>query len=270
MLLSLFHASTHETLLPVKSSLCAVLILLFFCCSKDMVIVGKDDALLNRYIAQYENGNWLKRREAVREIAAFQSEKAIDLLLTATEDVHQGVVIEALKHLSKILPEQGRERVRYMAEFEKNDNVRWYALKVLAQYRDPASAPVFVIGLNSQDWLIREESIRGLLLIDDYVVKYVSIPYIVEALNDRRINVRIAALENLDIKDERLYRTIVGMLPDSEWNTSLLAGILKALKGYRLDDKTRNYIVRLMTHRNTKIRLLAFRVLREERLIRSE
>lgn len=270
MPLSFCHASTYKTLMPVRISLCTVLILILFSCSKEMVIIGKDDELLDNYIAQYESDNWLKRRDAVREIAAFQSEKAVDLLLKATEDIHHAVAIEALEHLFKKLPEKGQERVRYMAEFEKNDNVRWYALKVLAQYRDPSSAPVFVVGLNSRDWLIREESIRGLLLIDDYVVKYISIPYIIEALNDRSLNVRIAALENLDIKDERLYRTIVGMLPDSEWNTSLLEGILKALKGYRLDDKTRKYVIRLMTHQNTKIRLLAFRVLREESIIRSE
>jgi HEAT repeat protein len=235
-------------------------------CAKK-IIIGEDEALLKECIKNYDmSSDWEKRADAVNKISRFRSERAYNLLLKATYDIHYAVVIESLKGLAVSLPQTALDRIKYLAEFEENDNVRWYALRALAEYRDSKSAPVFVIGLNNRDWLIREASIRGLLMIDDYAIKYVSIPYIIEALKDKRINVRITTLEHLDLKDKRLYETIVGLLPDNvNRNSTLLEAILKALRGYTLDSDTRNTIINLMTHQNKKIRLLAFRVLREEK-----
>lgn len=230
------------------------------------IIVGEDEKLLEKYIKQYDSSDWEERVDAVSKVSGFRSDRAVNFLLSATYDVHQAVAIESLRGFSISHPEVALDRIQYLAEFENNDNVRWYALKVLAEYRNPKSAPVFVIGLNSSDWLIREASIRGLLMIDDYAIKYVSIPYIIEALNDNKINVRITTLEHLDLRDKRLYDTIVALIPsDVNRNSSLLEAILKALRGYKLDGTTRMKLINLMTHQNKRIRLLAFRVLKEEK-----
>ncbi len=234
-------------------------------CAKK-IIIGEDEELLEKYIKQYDSSDWEERVDAVSKISRFRSDRAINFLLRATHDIHQAIVIESLRGFSASLPEVALDRIKYLAEFENNDNVRWYALKVLAEYRNSKSAPVFVIGLNSNDWLIREASIRGLLMIDDYAIKYVSIPYIIEALNDKKINVRITTLEHLDLRDKRLYDTIVNLLPSNvNRNSSLLEAILKALRGYKLDGNTRRMLINLMTHQNKQIRLLAFRVLKEEK-----
>ncbi len=243
-----------------------LLITLLVSCAKK-IIIGEDDELLEKYIKNYDgSSDWEERVDAVNKISRFRSERAYNSLLNATYDIHYAVVLESLKGLAVSLPRNALDRIKYLAEFEDNDNVRWYALRVLAEYRDPKSAPVFVIGLNNRDWLIREASIRGLLMIDDYAIKYVSIPYIIEALNDKRINVKITTLEHLDLKDKRLYETIVGLLPANvNRNSTLLEAILKALRGYTLDNNTRSTIINLMTHQNKKIRLLAFRVLKDEK-----
>jgi HEAT repeat protein len=216
-------------------------------------------------IIQFQNDSWQERMAALRILSTYRSLEATYLLIKATEDRHPEVQIEALKGLTRNLPPKALERVRHMAEFEENDNVRWYALNTLAQYRDASAALIFAQGLKHRDWLVREGSIKGLLRIDDAAIRYVSVPYIVEALNDRSDSVKIATLQNLPFRDDRIYDAITDLLDESIfYKNTLLKAVLAALRGYRLDGETRKKIINYLTHPNQEIRLMAYQILKKE------
>ncbi len=231
-----------------------------------MVITRIDKGTMERYGALYRSQDWEARRKTIAELSAYHSPDAEDLLIAAADDTHQLVRIEALEGLEKIASAKGKRKIQYIAEYEHNLNVRWHALRVLSDFRDSSNAPIFAKGLASQDWLVREESIKGLLRIEDFTVRYISVPYILQALNDPSINVRLAALENMKVRDERLYAALSQMLAgDILGQYTMLKGVLKAIEGYRLDDSTRKRITSLLMHPNVDIRVHAFRVLKSDR-----
>ncbi len=214
----------------------------------------------------YQSPKWEIRLKAVEKLSVVKSRKAENALIKATDDIHTMVRIEAINGLGKIASSKGRQRIRYLAEYDTNSNVRWNALKALSEFRDATAAPVFAGGLRSSDPLIREESIRGLLMIDDFAIKYVSIPYFIEALNDESLNVRLTALNYLNIKDERLFAILTGMLGKDIYNKyTLLKAVLKALYGYQFDPQTRKILTSYLLHPNLDIRLLALRALKKNR-----
>ena len=90
------------------------------------------------------------------------------------------------------------------------------------------------------------------------------------ANEDTNISVRIALLNNLKVKSLDIYVSIINKFEISSMkkiNTSLLRATLKALKGYRLDLRTREKVIELLGHRDKNIRILALRVLKQEKLI---
>lgn len=220
---------------------------------------------INKYITIYDNGNWIEKKDAIRNVRKFPSEQTFSFLTKAADDPHSIIRIEALKAISLYTPPGAVEKVKQLALNENKPNVRWQALRTLSLYKDPASALIFAKALKSDDWLIREEAIKGLLNINDYAIRYVSIPYILEALNDPVESIVITALNNLTIKDQRLYRKISKILHDTpQYKHSLLQSALMSLTGYTYDTRTRNTIVTLLIHRNKNIRIAAFRALKAE------
>lgn len=215
--------------------------------------------------------DWKIRRAAVRNISHYKDSDTIPLLIEASQDSHSLVRIEAVRGLGHFHDSSAKRRIMDMAEKEKNANVRWFSIKTLSQYRESTFALVFAKGLKSEDWLIREESIKGLLKIDDFAIRYLSITYILEALNDPNESVVITTLLNVRIKDDKIYARIASLLLKSqEHKLTLRVSALKALRGYRLDRKTRKYIIDLLVHRNRDIRIWAYRVLLDDKRLRDK
>jgi len=78
--------------------------------------------------------------------------------------------------------------------------------------------------------------------------------------------VRVAAMENLSVRDERIYRALAAMLDDQVMTRhTLLKALLKALNGYRLDGLTLKRTTSLLVHQNVEIRVLALRLLKRDR-----
>ncbi len=138
---------------------------------------------------------------------------------------------------------------------------------VLAIGDEPPLAPELAQGLVSDDWLIREESIKGLLMIDDILIEKISVPYIIQALNDPRINVRLTTMEYLKVKDERISAVLSGIINDDEnfHKINLLKAALKAIHGYLLDKETRERLIDFLTHPNVDIRILSLGVLKKDK-----
>ncbi|MBN2159567.1 MAG: HEAT repeat domain-containing protein [Spirochaetes bacterium] len=234
----------------------------------EIVRIQKQREAANRYAG----GNWMERRDAVRDIVNYfgkgKNDLVIGTLLVGAQDPHPSVRIEAVTGLARIKTEQTIPIIKHMASEEKDGNVRWYALKALQSIDDPSRAEIFMKGLESDDWLIREESVRGITGMDELTIRARLIPSIVKAINDKSSSVALIALRTIKIKDDRLYSAITARLAScSPYDYSLLEASLIALRGYKLDPKIKEKVVNLLVHNNKTIRVLALRVLKKEKAI---
>jgi HEAT repeat protein len=219
---------------------------------------------------KYATGDWIERGKAVREIIKYYGPEKNDLivgtLLVAIQDPYPSVRIEALKGFYRFKLESSHDVIRKTISEDKSAEVRRYALRALRAFKDPVDVDIFIRGFHSEDWLIREESIKGLLVMNDETIKARLIPIIISAMNDPAISVSITTLRRLKTKDDKLYQAITEKFnSETEYNYSLLEATLIALKGYKLDEKTRARVINLLVHQNITIRLLALKVLKKEK-----
>lgn len=246
--------------------LITLLFILSHGCSKNYIT---DDELksIKKSAQSYKSDNWETRREAINKICSFNAPEAETLLIEALNDSHSSVKIEALKCISIKTPANAKRLIKEIAEFETDTNIRMYAIRSLARYRDPTDAPVFAKGLANDDWLLREESVKGMLQINDLVIQKISVPYIIQALKDPRINVRLAAIENLNFKDERIYKELAAIInnEDNYNKINLLNITLKSIHGYLLDQKTRARIIDFLAHPNRETRIISLGVLKKDK-----
>ncbi len=250
----------------IKAILLIFILLLFGGCSRELITIEERNAV-EALCLSYNSKNWETRRETIRHICSYDITPVGEILIAALNDTHPGVRIEALKCIGEMKLSKAKRTVRHIAEFENDNNIKLYAIQSLAKYRDPFSAPVFAKGLQSDDWLIREESIKGILMINDLLIQQTSVPYVLQALVDERINVRLAALENVKIKHEKIYSELSLIINDPENSKKiiLLKAALKAINGYLLDMDTRARIVDLLTHPDKDMRILALGALKKDK-----
>lgn len=218
----------------------------------------------------YAGGGWMERRDAVREIVNYfgkdKNDLVIGTLLVAANDASPAVRIEAVEGLAKIRTKDAMDVVKKIAADERQSNVRWYALRALGKAKDPSAAGLFIRGTRSGDWLIREESVRGMVALDDATIRAMCIPAIIKSMNDPSSSVALAALRGLTTKDPLLYRAIVERFNScGPFDYSLLQATLTALEGYHLDAKTNEKVINLLVHHNTTIRLHALKVLKKQK-----
>jgi hypothetical protein len=234
----------------------------------ELVRVQKQRSAANKYAT----GTWMDRRDAVKEIITClgpdKNDLVIGTLMVASKDPYTAVRIEAVKGLGVLNTKEALDVVKKIATEDRDGNVRWYAIKELRSFKDPSIADVYIRGLESDDWLIREESVKGMLSMDDATIKEKLIPSIIKAMSDPETSVVYTAMHMVKIKDARLYRAIAEKLNScSPYDYSLLEASLIALEGYVLDPKTREKVINLLVHDNIRIRLLALRVLKKEEIL---
>lgn len=268
----MFDFKLKEFLLKKPSVLAIILILSFpillSCKSEHIIGEKKKMREIGLVVYKYKSGNWEERVEAVQEISTYDtlphSIKALRLLIEATYDNHTAVQIEAIKKLAAFPSLVSRDRLSQLALESTNFNINWYALRSLALYRDPLVAPVFIQGLNNSDWLIREVSIKAILMLESSFLEKSMIGPIVQALRDSSSSVRLATLQNIKFKNPALIKEIKNILTKKNQNKVFVIASLKALRGYRLDRELKERIIKYLTDRNREIRILALRVLQEE------
>ena len=254
--------------------------LLSFGCAKKIIFKSDKDGQDNiKTISSGLNStNWQERLKTVKEISKqisqgydsdLTDEVILNLLIKATSDSHEAVIIESIKGLSVLKYPEAMEMLAVLAMDDKNSNTRWYAIQALSLFKNSENIPVFLKGLKSEDWLIRESSIKGLLYLDmAFNDEY--IPVIITAINDQNESVKTAALLNLKIKDEKIYETIKAVFLNKKNDTkvNLIRAVLTALEGYTLDDKVKDRTIEFLTDRNSEIRIHALRVLKKDNELR--
>ncbi len=253
------------------------LILFFFLltgCSTSIVQLDNDRIKENikDVVKDYSSKNWEQRRKSVINISRYSesvyAKNVIIFLLLATEDTHPLVRIEAASALGKIRAVTAMSRLQEMAENDPGLNVRWHAVRALSTYADKENLQIFIKGIDNRDWLIREASTKGLLKINDPVILKNNMIYIKKSLTDSSLSVRIAALMNLQIKNEELYLIISEIVRNKKSGLSVKKAALTAIKGYKFDDKTRKIITSLLIHWDGEMRILALRALKEEQIVK--
>jgi len=251
------------------------LVLFFHCCTSRQD--RESDIPLSVIESAEQNlndENWDTRKKAVAELSDYMAgrykERVESDMLRDSRDSHDEIRIEVIHVFMKQPSPLFRQRLVEMTD-DPGANVRWYALQSLGAYGDPEAAPVFINGLSSDDWLIREASITGLLKIKDPSLQEEIIPHIILALQDENQSVRIAALENLTIKDQRLYPVIASLLiTGKQKGPTILIPVLNALRGYMLERDARDIVIGMLTHPSSEIRMASFRVLREDQALRDK
>lgn len=254
---------------PLKKFIIITLSIIAFSCGRENLKDSQDYQRLYDFFQDYKSDNWEKRREAVVRISETGSKKSVkdidDFLCEATYDEHPAVRMEALTGLKKRRPTSCLERIRSITQTDPNQNVVLYAYTALSEYRDPESSAQFVAGLESSDWMIREASIKGLMKIRNRNEKLKYTQQIIKVLNDRNESVKIAALSSLSVKDSSLYQNIITNLNEKNVKkVTLLKAALKAVRGYNIDQKTRIFLIELLSHENAEIRVLALRALKKD------
>lgn len=248
-----------------------LLSLVYISCGKSALDPGNNDAIKNKFTASvnlYSSNNWEEREKAVIDLYyyknSFYSRNILLFFLKASEDRHSAVRIKAINGLHLMPDPAALERLRIMAREDPKANVRWHAIQALADYRIKENEELFVESFKSSDWLIREAAIVGLLKINNPESQIRNILLIKDGLNDPVISVKLATLQNLELKNELFYPDITKIINDTQSSHSILKAALSAIKGYRLDYNTRDRLITLLTHYESEIRIEAFRALKEE------
>jgi len=240
-------------------------------CGKAITPFSDAEKIKNEITAavhQYSSDNWEERERAVVRMHRYaDSAFAVNVTLffiKATEDRQPLVRIKAVQGLRIRKDPAALNRLRVMALEEPRTNVKWHTLLALGDYGLSENESFFIEGFKSRDWIIREASVIGILGIIDPETQRRNIPLLKMAINDNILSVRLAALNHLELKDDLLYVEIAGIVNDRKSSRSLMKAALTAIKGYRLDLKTRERLISLLTHYDRDIRVSAFHVLREE------
>jgi len=221
-------------------------------------------------INDYSSGDWEVRLEAVKSASKYSdtvyARYIMNLVLNAAGDYHPAVRIEAVKSLKKMRSYVSLEKLRELALTDPDHNVRSSAITALHDYASADNSDIFITGIDSRDWLIREASYIGLLKIkpDDIQSNYIG--KIIKGIKDPNLSVKLAVLTNLKIKDPLLYNEISGIINNTRSGISLLKGALVAINGYTFDEKTRGRLLKFLTHRNKDIRLLSLQALKREKI----
>lgn len=221
-------------------------------------------------INDYSSGDWEVRLAAVKSASKYSdtvyARHIMNMMLNAAGDYHPAVRIEAVKSLKKMKTYAALEKLRELALTDSDHNVRSAGITALHDYASADNSDIFITGINSRDWLIREASYIGLLKIkpDDIQSNYIG--KIIKGIKDPNLSVKLAVLTNLKIKDPLLYNEISGIVNNKRTGISLLKGALVAINGYTFDERTRGRLLGFLTHRNKDIRLLSLQALKREKI----
>lgn len=246
-------------------------------CSNNLVIDSRGISVssIKNSIEKYQSPDWEQRLIAVKDLKnniKGPNDQLVEMaLIISSRDTHPSVRIESLNGLENLATKKSIDRMNEMALSDESLNVRWQALRSLVKIRDESSYSVFMQSFSSDDWLIREAAIQGILLYSSVAGSESLAQYSEKGLKDINECVKIATLRNLQVKEEMLYPLVLDIFKKHKKSSHpLLNASLVALKGYMLDKETRDDVIDLLGHKNREIRILAFRVLKQEITLKNE
>lgn len=262
----------HKKLIPFITKFIQILfILLLIRCGGGPRLTEDETIQKDITIAvnNYNSDDWRIRLNSVKSISKYRdsvyAKNSLLLLIKATDDSHSEVQIEALQILKKMKAPAAEDKIRMMALSDENSNVRFFAFSALEEYENIKNENTFLKGLEDTDWLVKEASLKGLMKINDPEIQFKHLKIILNSINDNNISIKLAAISSLKIKDPLIYAELSRIINNKESGLSILKAALVKTAGYRLDNKTKQRLIVLLTHRDKDVRLLSLQVLKQEK-----
>ena len=221
-------------------------------------------------VDNYNSDSWVIRLSAIESISKYSdtvyAKNSILLLIMALDDPYSEIRIEALKSLKKIKAAAAEEKIGQLALTDENFNVRYFAYMALGEYTNKANEDIFLQGIKSNDWLVKEAALRGLMRINDPGIQIKHIDIIIDGIKNKNTAIKLTAIQNLTIKSALIYDELANIINDNASGLTILRAALGEIKGYKFDIKTRMRIIDLLTHGDKDIRILSLQALRYEKL----
>ena len=242
-------------------------VLLVSCSGMPLLDSGssKETGAVARSEKLYQSAVWTERLRSVDELSEYRGNGALRFFIRAASDPHERIRIAAVRSLAQIRNNASYEALLNIAKTDENQNVRWEVLKALSPFKRKESAEIFSTYLNDSDWLVREASVSGYLVIDDSKVKSEAADIAVTALNDPNESVRIAALNGYSGTDPRVYAFASKQIAGGAYyrRTGYLKVLLETISRYKLDSQMRTAILQYITHPNGEVRVLALQAVKK-------
>lgn len=232
---------------------------------------AKIEKNITNAVNNYNSDNWEKRLESIKSISKYTNsiyaKNTMLLVIRALDDSHSAVRIEALKILKIMKVPAAEEKIGTIALTDNNYNARSFAFSALSEFRNINNENIFLKGLENKDWLVRESSLIGLMKINDPEIQIKHIDIILKSIKDKNVSIKLACISNLVIKDPLIYAELSKIINNKKSDLYILKTALNKIKGYKIDDKTKDRIITLLTHRDKEIRILSLKALQQEEII---
>lgn len=150
------------------------------------------DIILSSFIKTWANEENLARKNALWCLGVITETflGKLDTYIMFEEDNRLRSMAEGIKNrLISIIPS-------LLTSFDKsNDNeLKWHLINCLSKFKHKEALPVFIKGLKDDYYLVRLDSLQGLIELDHRA----SIPAILPLLNDPMVITRIRAIETIE------------------------------------------------------------------------
>jgi hypothetical protein len=236
-----------------------VIFILSACSTASINDQKTDDALFSKSAALMQSSKWTDRVSAVEILSGQINSRSESVIITASEDQHTRVRIEAATALSFFSSKTTLNVLHKMALDDTDTDVRLISLKGLLVRHEADSAAVFIKAFAEKDWLLRETAVLGFCKIDDRSVQVKYVRNIADMIDDPSENVRSAILLHYSVQDIQIYQFIKKSILNESiiYRPSYLKALLFALQKYKMDAQTRLRVSSFMTHANPDIRVMA-------------
>lgn len=221
---------------------------------------NQGSSTLDAAIELYKSKSWTDRLKAVESLDSAAGSKAEKFLISAGSDSHERVRLAALDLLKKYNTDESRNFIRTIITSENNKNIRWMSVRSLVHINNPSDNDLFLKLCTDKDWLIREQAVIGFLQTSSPENFSENTVTIKDLLKDPSENVRIITIRNIMYKNKEIYAELSKQIQTDSvvYRPEYLCTLLKAINGYKLDDKTRAAAAKFITHPNESVRILAY------------
>jgi HEAT repeat protein len=213
---------------------------------------------------QYESRSWADRLKAVEAADSFRDSNAEKFLIKACSDSHEKVKYAALDQLKNYDTPGTRAYLRNTVLSEPNTNIRWICTRSLAVICNPSDNDLFIRLCTEKNWIVREQAALGFLKTSTDEVINRNLQTLTGLLNDPSENVRMIVLNNVTCRNSVILSELSKQIQAENvaYRPEYLSLLLKALTGYKLDEKTRNIAAQFVTHPNENVRIAAYTCVR--------
>ena len=231
-----------------------------------------DEAKMQEYLRtisiaekQYQSAYWIDRRNAVNLASKYPYSRTEKFLQKASSDPYNKVRIEAVRSLALFNTPSTISVLSEIAQMKNDYVIRLEALNVLAEFKSPACADIFIFSYDDANWMIREAAVKGLFSIDHTKIGRIQNEYFPLVISDDSLSVRISALNSLsyrDVNDYPLIRAEV-LKKDNLQKYTYLCALLSALEGFMIDAELAVRIKELLVSLNAEVRVRSLKVLKK-------